>query len=89
MSKASSDGADDCAGDGQHGRLREQEKHGVAGDHDQLRMGEVDQPHDAEDEADAERGQRIEAAHADGVDQDLDGLPDHAGPAVAAMATPK
>ena len=62
-------GAEDRARDGERCRLREQQKHGIAGDHDQLRVSEVDQPHDAEDEADAERGKRIEAADADGVDQ--------------------
>jgi hypothetical protein len=52
-------------------------------------MGEVDQAHDAEDEADTERRQRIEPADADGVDQNLDRLPHHAAPAPAAIATPK
>ena len=37
-------------------------------------MGEVDEPHDAEDQADAERGQRVEAADAERIDQRLDGL---------------
>ena len=36
--------------------------------HDQLAMREVDQAHDAEDEADAERRQRIDGAQADGID---------------------
>ncbi|MGC4009597.1 MAG: hypothetical protein QM805_11780 [Pseudomonas sp.] len=66
----------------------EKEQHGVARDHDELRMCEVDEPHDPEDEADAERGKRIEPAHTDRVDKNLDRLPDHAAPAFA-MATPK
>ena len=43
-----------------------------AADHDQLAMGEVDQPHDAEDQADAQRRQGIDGAQADGVDGVLD-----------------
>ena len=34
----------------------------IGGKHDQVAMGEIDQPHDAEDEAQARREQRIEPA---------------------------
>ena len=37
------------------------------GEHDQVAMGEVDQPHDAEDEAEARREQRIEPAEQDAL----------------------
>ncbi len=54
-------------------------------DHDQLAMGEIDQPHDAEDQPDAERGQRVDGAQADGVDGVLQD--DHG--ARAPLMTPK
>ena len=59
--------------------LAGQDIEGEAAAHDQLAMGEVDQPHDAEDQADAERRQGIDGAQADGVDGVLD--QDHRGPA--------
>jgi hypothetical protein len=43
----------------------------VRAGHDQLAVGEVDQPQDAEHEADADGHQRIDRALADGVDEDL------------------
>ena len=45
----------------------------VGADRDELAMGEVDQAHDAEDEADPERRQRVEGAHAQRIDDDLYG----------------
>ncbi len=51
-------------------------------------MGKVDQPHHAEDHADSERGESVETANADGVDEDLRGLP-HLDPLAPLIATPK
>ena len=39
---------------------------------DQFAVGEIDQPHHSENQADAERGQRVEAAHAHRIDERLD-----------------
>ena len=39
----------------------------VGGEHDQVAMGEVDQAHDAEDEAEARGEQRVEAAEQDAL----------------------
>ena len=51
-------------------------------------MGEVDEPHHAEDHANSERGERVETADADGVDEDLRRLshPDQLAPLII---TPK
>ena len=51
-------------------------------------MGEIHQPHHPEDHANSERGERVETAHADCVDEDLRGLshPDQLAPLIA---TPK
>ena len=46
----------------------------VAADHDQLPVGEVEQPHDPEDQRHAEGEQRVEAAEAERVDRVLDEL---------------
>ena len=54
-----------------HGLAEEREQR-IGGEGDQLAMGEIDQPHDPENQADAERGQRVEAADADCIGQDLD-----------------
>ena len=43
----------------------------VRAGHDQLAVGEVDEPQDAEDEADADGHQRVGRAEADGVDDHL------------------
>jgi hypothetical protein len=73
------DGDDDDGAQGHdHHRIAGQRVDHEAAHHDQLAMGEVDQAHDAEDEADAERGQGIDRAQADRVDQVLDD--DHARP---------
>ena len=50
-------------------RRREGERVGAG--HDELAVGEVDEPQDAEDEADPDRHQRVDGAEADGVDQRL------------------
>ena len=42
-------------------------------------MGEVDQPHDAEDQSDAQRRQRVQAAQRERVDGVLD-QSGHGGP---------
>ena len=47
---------------------RERERAG----HDQLAVGEVDQPHHAEDEADADRHERVDRTEPDGVHLDLE-----------------
>ena len=49
------------------GRERERERAG----HDQLAVGEVDEPEDAEDEADADGHERVDGAEADRVDLHL------------------
>ena len=49
------------------GRERERVRPG----HDQLPVGEVDEPQDAEDESDPDRHQRVDRAEADRVDQGL------------------
>ena len=68
----------DEAGDERDRQRRAEEgEQGVAGDHDQLAMGEVDQPHDAEDQPDAEGGEGIEAADARDVGECLDEAFDH------------
>ena len=51
-------------------------------------MGEVDQPHDAEDEPDAERGEREQAAERERVDGVLD-QSGHDAPRKAVMVTPE
>ena len=48
-------------------RLAEQREQRIGGEGDQFAVGEIDQPHDAENQPDAERGQRIEAADADRI----------------------
>ena len=70
-------------------RLAEEREQRIAGDRDQLAMGEIDQPHDPEDQPDAERGQRVEAADADGVDEGLDQTLHHGPLPPRACATPK
>src|SRR5262245_58148971 len=52
-------------------------------------MGEIDEPHHTEDQADAERRERVESAHAHHVDQGLDCRFHQAGLRSADMATPK
>ena len=47
------------------------ERERVRAGHDQLPVGEVDEPQDAEDEPDPDRHQRVDGAEADGVDQGL------------------
>ena len=68
--------ASDTPGDGPAGRERER----VGAGHDQLPVGEVDEPEHPEDEADPDRHQRVDGAEADGVDERLgiDGRDDHA-----------
>ena len=51
-------------------------------------MGEVDQPHDAEDEPDAERGEREEAPERERVDGVLD-QPGHDAPWEESAAAPE
>ena len=67
---------EDAPGDGPARRERER----VGAGHDQLAVGEVDEPQHAEDEADPDRHQRVDGAEADGVDERLgvDGRDDHA-----------
>ena len=43
----------------------------VGAGHDELAVGEVDEPQDAEDEADADRHERVRRAEADRVDDHL------------------
>ena len=69
--------------------LAEKRQERVAGDHDQLAMGEVDQPHDAEDEPDAERRQRVEAAYAQRIHERLHQPVDHGAAAERSMRMPK
>ena len=49
-------------------------------------MGEVDQPHDAENQPDAERGERVQAAERERVDGVLD-QSGHDGPSDEESAT--
>ena len=49
------------------------EEERIAGDHDELAIGEVHQAEDAVDDDEAERHQRIGAAEAQHVDQELEG----------------
>ena len=58
-----------------YGRRRQQR---VAGERDEVAMGEIDEPHDAEHQADAERRQRVEAAEAQRVGDDLGHVGGHA-----------
>jgi len=68
---------------------------GVGAERDEVAMGEVGEPQDAEQQADAEAGQRVEAAQAERVDQILQEAdhsatpPSAADPAVAAGCSPK
>ena len=48
----------------------------VGAGHDQLAVGEVDEPQDAEDEADPDRHQRVDRAQADRVDEHLQSTPE-------------
>jgi hypothetical protein len=82
------DRRDEAAGEHDRERLPEQREQRVAGGHDQLAMGEVDEPHHAKNQPDAERGQRIEAADADRIDERLR-QPVHQRAARAFMLTPK
>ena len=56
----------DCGGGGRGHDQR------IAADHDEVAMGEVDQPHDAKNQPDAERGERVQAAERERVDGVLD-----------------
>ena len=47
---------------------RDEHQDQIGGEHDQVAMGEIDQPHDAEDEAEAGGEQRIEPAEQDALD---------------------
>ena len=47
------------------------ERERVGAGHDQLAVGEVDEPEHPEDEPDPDRHQRVDGAEADGVDQGL------------------
>ena len=88
MTSASSDGDGERAQHGDRQRPAGEQQQRIADRGDELAMGEVDEAHDAEDEADAERGQRVEPADGDGVD-DVLGEVDHRGTAAPAMSTPK
>ena len=70
-------------------RQAEQRQQRVGGEGDQFAVCEIDQPHHAENQTDAERGQRIEAADADGVDECLDEMFHQRSPAASCMWTPK
>jgi hypothetical protein len=55
---------------------RDQEQDQIGTEHDQVAMGEVDQPHDAEDQRQAGSKQRVQPAKQDALDDGID--PDHA-----------
>ena len=56
----------------QHWRRQRNQHDRERARHDQLAVGEVDQPHDSEDDGDAEREQREQASERDRVDHILD-----------------
>jgi hypothetical protein len=68
--------------------LSEEHENHVAREGDQVGMGKIDQPHHPEDHADAQSGESVETAHADGVDEDLRGL-SHQDQLAPLIATPK
>jgi hypothetical protein len=61
--------------EGRQPRKRHQKQDQIGGHHDEVAMGEVHQPHDAEDQA-GRRKQRVEPAEQDPLDDGID--PDHA-----------
>jgi hypothetical protein len=71
-----------------HGLAEEREQR-IGGEGDQFAVGEIDQPHDPENQPDAQRGQRVEAADAHCIGQDLDQTLHHGPLAASRMCTPK
>jgi hypothetical protein len=55
---------------------RDQEQDQIGAQHDQVAMGEIDQPHDAEHQRQAGSEQRVQPAKQDPLDDGID--PDHA-----------
>ena len=55
--------------EGIEAELARDDEHGKGGEHDQVAMGEIDQPHDAEDQRQPGREQRVEAAEQNALDQ--------------------
>ena len=60
---------------------------GVGADGDHVAMSEIDQPQDAEQQADTKRRQRVDAAEREGVDQVLQEL-DHAAVSTRGVSPP-
>ena len=59
---------------------RHQHQDQEGGEHDQIAMREIDQPHDAEDEAQARRKQRVEAAEQHALENGIKPVHDVSAP---------
>jgi hypothetical protein len=66
------DDHDDRQDENQRTRQLHEQQHGVAADHHQFAMREVDQPHDAEDQANAERHEGVQAPDIERIDRVLE-----------------
>jgi hypothetical protein len=76
-------------GDAPHDRIGQHRKNAIAGERNEFAMGEIDEAHDAEDEADTERGQRIKPAKSERVGNHLSKHRGHDGRACAPAGRPK
>ena len=59
---------DQCGQEGRQAKQRDDEQDEICAQHDQIAMREIDQPHDAEDEAQAGCEQRVEPAQENALD---------------------
>ena len=62
-------------GPGRQTESRDADQHQIGGEDDEVAMSEIDEPHDAEDEAQPRSKQRIEAAQQDSLNEGVQ--PDH------------
>jgi hypothetical protein len=69
--KRQRDDSEDRDADHHRPRQIDQQQHGIAAYHDHLAVSEVDEAHDAEYQADAERHEGVKAAHVERVDHVL------------------